>query len=259
MHFRKWLNEAMALRGSYKGGYFQRLVAAAYSLAPKNDPAATQGFQELAEKMSRQHQFLQSKVNFAPQSGFDTFSTRHLRDILDKQRQQGIKKPSLPVLNDPPEEGHPVFSNDQNVQMRGVHDIMGHIYGNHPISSRGEYAAYNQHIKTICNIDDVKAGKCLAAKALFTEVIGQTSYYYIYGNYTVQKAVYLNDFDTWHVGMLSPNSPLNEFFALAGKDLMPRDDFNYNQFADKLPQMANELRRQETLGTSKAPLARLGA
>src|SRR5262249_48312013 len=50
--FRSWLaNETLALAGNYKGGVFQRLVAASYKLAPVSDPAALPAFQELARKM----------------------------------------------------------------------------------------------------------------------------------------------------------------------------------------------------------------
>lgn len=257
MRFKTWL-ETISLKGSYKGGYFQRLVAASYQLSPRSDPEAMPAFEELADKMSRQHQFLQSKFKFAPQSDFDTFSTKRLKSIINQQRAQGVARPELPVLSTPPEGGHPAFSNDQNVMMRGVHDIMGHVYGNNPISARGEYAAYNTHLKTLCNIEQLRAGKCLAAKALFTEIIGQTSYYYVYGNYTVQKAVFLPDFDVWRVGSLAPESNLNGFFVLQNKDLVPRPDFDWNRFAEERPDLAAELRRQEKLKAAKAPLAQLG-
>lgn len=52
--FRSWLlTETLALAGNYKGGIFQRLVAASYKLAPLNDPAARPAFEELARKMAR--------------------------------------------------------------------------------------------------------------------------------------------------------------------------------------------------------------
>ena len=37
--FKEWLvHETLALAGNYKGGVFQRLVAASYKLAPVSDP-----------------------------------------------------------------------------------------------------------------------------------------------------------------------------------------------------------------------------
>jgi len=36
----------------------------------------------------------------------------------------------------------------------------------------------------LCNVQDAKSGKCLAAAALFTEIVGQTSYFYVYNAYS---------------------------------------------------------------------------
>ena len=65
---------------------------------------------------------------------------------------------------DTSQQGHPVYSNDQNVMIRGVHDAIAHLGGDHPFSApEGEYGAYNRHLKTLCNVQDAKAGSCLAA------------------------------------------------------------------------------------------------
>lgn len=88
--------------------------------------------------------------------------------------------------------------------------------------------------------------------------MGQTSYYYVYGGYTVQKAVILHDFDHWRVGLLAPNSPLNQFFEIQGKQLVPRPDFDYSLFIRSQPGYAKELRNQED-SPSKAPLEPLMA
>ena len=65
--FKDWLlDETLALAGSYKGGIFQRLVAASYKLAPVSDPAALPAFQELARKMARQNDFLQARLPLHP-------------------------------------------------------------------------------------------------------------------------------------------------------------------------------------------------
>jgi hypothetical protein len=52
--FKRWLfHETLALAGSYKGGVYQRLVAASYKVAPVSDPAARTAFEELSRKMAR--------------------------------------------------------------------------------------------------------------------------------------------------------------------------------------------------------------
>jgi hypothetical protein len=250
--FKRWLfHETLALAGSYKGGVFQRFVAASYKLAPISDPAALPAFQELARKMARQSDFLRHDFNFIPSSGDHYASFRQLRQAIDAQRATGKRRGAMYVYAEPsgPEgdtaqQGHPVFSNDQNVMIRGVHDAIAHLGGNHPFSARGEYGAYNRHLKTLCNVQDAQAGRCLAAAALFTEIVGQTSYYYVYGQYAPQKAVILFDFDFHNVGLLSPSSRLNGFFWVKGKDLVCCPDFDPEVFAREFPALSQELARQ---------------
>ena len=261
LKFKRWLlDETLALAGNYKGGVFQRLVAASYKLAPVSDPAALPAFQELARKMARQNDFLRHSYNFIASSGDHYASLKQLRRSIDAQRQAGKKRADMYVYAEPPgpegeasQQGHPVFTNDQNVMIRGVHDAIAHLGGNHPFSARGEYGAYNRHVKTLCNVQDAKSGNCLAAAALFTEIVGQTSFYYVYNAFASQKAVFLNDFDFYNVGLLAPSSKLNTFFWVQGKDLVCRPDFDIGVFASEFPALSQELARQ--VGGPKVSLA----
>ena len=128
--------------------------------------------------------------------------------------------------------------------IRGVHDAIAHLGGNYPFSARGEYGAYNRHLKTLCNVQDARGGRCLAAVALFTEIVGQTSYYYIYGQFAPQKAVFLNDFDPSNVGLLAPSSRLNTFFGAQNKTLVCRPDFDPGVCAREFPPLSQELAQQ---------------
>lgn len=261
--FKDWLtNETLALAGSYKGNIFQRLVAAMYKLAPVSDPAARPAFEELARKMSRQNDFLRHDYNFIPSSGDHYASLKQLRRSIDSQRQAGKRRADMYVYAEPPgpdgdakQQGHPVFSNDQNVMIRGVHDAIAHLGGDHPFSARGEYGAYNRHLKTLCNVQDAKGGRCLASAALFTEIVGQTSFYYVYGQFAPQKAVFLIDFDFYNVGLLAPSSRLNAFFMLQNKNLVCRPDFEPEVFAREFPALSQELVRQ--IGGPKVKLANI--
>lgn len=263
MGFRNWLaNETLALAGNYKGGVFQRLVAASYKLAPVSDPAARPAFEELARKMARQNDFLRHDYRFMPSSGDHYASFKQLRRSIDAQRATGKRRADMYVYAESPgpegdasQQGHPVFTNDQNVMIRGVHDAIAHLGGNHPFSARGEYGAYNRHLKTLCNVQDAKGGRCLAAAALFTEIVGQTSYFYVYGQFAAQKAVILRDFDHHHIGLLAPSSRLNGFFYIQGKDLVCRPDFDPDIFAREFPALSQELSRQ--VGGPKVKLAKL--
>ncbi len=239
MNFKKWLNETLALKGNYKGSWFQKLVAASYKLSPNLDPNAIPAFEDLSKKVLKQDKILQSKYQAEPTLADPYKSMKQMTREIEKQKLLGIKKPLVKVFSEPPEQGHPVFSNELNVKLRWIHDIIAHYFGQHPFSARGEYGAYNRHLKTLCNVDQVKAGQCLAAKALFTEIVAQTSYYYIYGGYTVQKVIILNDFDHFRVGQLNPNSKLNDFFVVVGKELVPRG--NLEGFNQVFPELSQEL------------------
>ena len=250
----------LCLKGNYKGSVFQRLVAAQYNLAPTKDPRAVAAFQELGQKIGRQDQFLGSKFQMKPGQDDPFTSMKAMTRDINRQRLAGVKRPVIPVYAEPPAlagqqgGGHPVFSNDDNVRQRGVHDVIAHYYGQHPFSARGEYGAYNRHLKTLCNPDQVKAGACMAAKAMFTEVVAQTSYYYIYGGFADQKAVILDDFDHASVGLLAPTSPLNAYFVVENKTMAIRPDFSWDRFATEHAELAMELFRQEERNKKLEPV-----
>lgn len=262
MNFKPWLTmtETLALRGNYKGGIFQRLVAAAYKIAPTLDPRTIPIYQKLAAKISRQQKMLKYDYEFVPDSGTDHYhSMKQLKASIEDQRRNGNRRAKMFVYAEPPGQGsenpgHPTLTNDQNVALRGVHDAIAHLAGNHPFSARGEYGAYNQHLKTLCDVESAKLGRCDLAKILFTEIVGQTSYYYVYGTYTVQKAVILEDFDHYRIGVLAANSPLNQFFEYVGKELNPRPNFNMTAFSQT--PIGREFVQQEN-NKSIAPLQKL--
>lgn len=124
----------MALKGNYKGNLFQRLVAAKYQLAPSLDHRAIPAFEDLKKKIGRQGEFLGSKFQMKPTQNDPYHSMKAMTVDVDRQRQAGIKKPVIPVYAEPPammgqeKGGHPLFTNDDNVTQRGVHDIIAHLY-----------------------------------------------------------------------------------------------------------------------------------
>jgi len=268
--FKDWiLKEMVALAGNYKGSFFQRLVTAQYMLMPRMDESALPAFRDLAEKLKRQHEFLQSKFTFTPTPDDPYKSMKQMTQLIQAQKDAGVRKPNFRVFAEPPAGtagredpkdgpvGHPALSNDENVMLRGVHDALAHYAGQHPFTARGEIGSYNRHLKTLCNRDQAKGGKCLAAQALFTDLVAQTSCYYIYGSFVEQKVGILYDFDHYNVGHLAPNSGLNNFFYVQAKNLVPRPDFRLEEFRRAYPALAGELLRQEALGKSKVPLVPL--
>lgn len=259
LDFKKYIiTETLALKGSYKGTIFQRLVAAKYMLSPQIEQSAIPAFQELGKKIERQNEFLKSKFTFEPTTDDPYNSMKSMTQSIDHQRRAGVKRPFVKVYDSPPKlgtagAGHPIYSNDQNTIQRGVHDVIAHYFGQHPFSARGEYGAYNRHLKTLCNQNQAKSGGCLAAKAMFTEVVAQTSCFYVYGNYVEQKAIILEDFDHYHIGALHPTSPLTKYFELSNKQLIKKPDFDEDSFLSENTQLATELLNQ----TKGKPLTKL--
>jgi hypothetical protein len=99
---------------------------------------------------------------------------------------------------------HPIMRDDDNNVFRTVHDYYAHVgpnrktqgtYKTHNFTYRGELNAYLVH---------AKLAPKPAVPALFTEVIGQASYFLIMNQFPQQKAVILEGFDYYQLGRTSP-------------------------------------------------------
>ena len=261
MNFKKFM-ESIAFEGDYSG-IFQRLVAASYMISPTTSPAGVVAFKELETKLKRQYELLSSKYSFGKTSDPTFYNdTPDLRKDVDRQISLGVKKPIVKAYEGNPEEGDagdPAWDKDFETKTRYVHDLMAHLpqkkggarndMGYTFKTARGEYGAYNRHLKTLC-----PDAKCLAAGAMFTEVVAQTSCYFVYKGFVEQKAIILDDFDFGNVGHLSPSSDLNVFFVPSRKDLEPRIGFDWNRFASSHPPLAAELLRQNKINPSLKPI-----
>ena len=88
---------------------------------------------------------------------------------------------------------HPVFTPEQNLVFRAVHDKLAHYDRHNDFSFRGELKAYNAHIK----LSPVET-----YPALFTEIIGQAAFYLVYGHFGEQKIALLREFDYEKIGVM---------------------------------------------------------
>lgn len=86
---------------------------------------------------------------------------------------------------------HPIFSLEDNIVFRTVHDYIVHIKGNYEFGLKGEIASYNLHAKIAPND---------ALPALFTEIVGQACYAVTRGDFPTQKIAILEGFDYKNVG-----------------------------------------------------------
>ena len=105
---------------------------------------------------------------------------------------------------------HPIFSVEDNIIFRCVHDFIVHVLGNHPFGDKGEIASYNLHAKLVPQD---------ALPAIFTEVVGQACYAVEYGSFPEQKIAVLDGFDFKNVGNVTG-------YDVKNKTLVPGDKQN---------------------------------
>jgi|APGre2960657404_1045060.scaffolds.fasta_scaffold03438_6 hypothetical protein len=248
-NFKYWLNiqEGLALKGGFKGSWFQRLVAAMYVLAPESEQEAVQLYiapNGLTNAINHQFNQLQTKYTHHLSKSDPFKSSKELAKHIDDQKKAGIKKPSVPsydaelgpnITQD--QKGHPVWNKDQDQKFGWVHDLLTHYAGKLPFDARGEAKAYLKHLKTL---------PPHLAPILFTEIIAQTSYYYIYGDFPKQKVTILKDFDHINVGKLNPQSKLNQFFEFKNKELIPKKNIKLEELKSVNPLLPTILKNQES-------------
>jgi hypothetical protein len=86
---------------------------------------------------------------------------------------------------------HPVFTMEENIIFRSVHDRIVHVQGNYPFGLKGELQSYNLH---------AKLAPKNALPALFTEVVGQVCQCIVKGDFPVQKVAVIQGVDFYKVG-----------------------------------------------------------
>ena len=97
---------------------------------------------------------------------------------------------------------HPIFDAETNAKFRTVHDFGGHVQRKVPFSFTGELKAYNTHVKMV---------PPAAVPALFTEIVGQISCFYLNNKKNCpQKMVILDQFDFVNVGAVNGYKIVNK-------------------------------------------------
>jgi hypothetical protein len=196
------ISEKMVLSSWYD---YSKIVAEKYKEAPEYDASATKYWNALKQSNDKLFKRLLSRTKIILVSE-DSSNKDKVLNLL------GTEYPVKTVNGDPYENqkemkldwqntrsvmisidhsDHPVFSVEENVIFRSVHDFIVHILGNHPFGNKGEIAAYNLH---------AKLAPPNALPALFTEVVGQASYAVVYGSFPVQKIAVLDGFDYINIG-----------------------------------------------------------
>ncbi|TXH18760.1 MAG: hypothetical protein E6R03_01650 [Hyphomicrobiaceae bacterium] len=193
----KHLGERLTLPGQFKG--YVELVAHAYKAAPKDDGSFRAAFPELKKHIEKLFDRVQGHVRVVfSENGGVNGDYEDAADMSDKVRRTGV------LYIDSSHNDHPMFDKLTNLKFRAVHDYLAHIGGDHAFDARGEIAAYNRH---------VKLAPPSTKPILFTEVVGQASYYLTFGSFGPQKTSTLFGFDYDHLGRVDPKEYARNFRA----------------------------------------------
>lgn len=156
------------------------LVAQAYEAAPSKSGDGKKSFIALKQHILKMFKRIQSrvKVRFVDN---DPYSSAP--EMQKKVRETGVLEISS-MFNQ-----SDAFGPEVNLMLRAVHDFSAHLGSNpknkpRPFSFKGELQSYNKHLALVGTQSHV-------AGALFTEIVGQVSFYWYNGDFPKQKIVTL--------------------------------------------------------------------
>src|SRR5271166_2688331 len=136
-----------------------RPIAEAYAKAPIYDPKAAAAYKALADDSMRRADVLRRQL--AVEEVNDPEPYPHAQAMADDIHKRQRFKVSTANSE------HPLWTPDQNVAFRTVHDVLGHAVSGGDFGWEGENKACAAHFPLLSPE---------AQKALFTECIAQTAY-----------------------------------------------------------------------------------
>jgi hypothetical protein len=196
-----YVDEKLAL-SNYKS--FCELVADEYDKLPDYDPEAVASYKALIAHIEKMYKRMLSKVKVEFVEGQPYHSQKEMAEDVKKT---GVLKVSKDFNE------HDVFSPEQNMKFRAVHDYIVHILSNVDFSDKGEVAAFNAHAKLL---------PPKAIPAAFTEIVGQACYANARGAFPKQKIAIMKNFDYKHVGSVKG-------FGIEKKKLVKDNNDELNQ------------------------------
>lgn len=181
---------------------YAELVAKAYEEAPVYDETVVDSYKALIESIKKMFKQLQSKVKVE----FVEYDPYETRDEMAKDVEDNKLLRISKLYNE-----HPIFTEEENLMLRTVHDYYTHIIANQDFGLRGELKAYNTH---------ARLAPPAALPALFTEIVGQVCYAIVHGttdenglftaNFAPQKICKLDGFDYRNVGEVEGREIVNK-------------------------------------------------
>lgn len=203
-------------------GTYSKLVTKAYAAAPAMDPKAVPAWKALIAHVETLYQRIQSKakVEFVDENPYP--------DAAAMKREVERTK-VLKIWNGANQ--HPVWTPEQNLHFRAVHDWFSHIIANQAFGLKGEIAAYNTQAK-LCPPN--------ARPALFTEIVGQACSAVVNGDFPEQKIAFLPGFDYANLGRV-------EGHEIKAKTLVPKDQPQAQPQPANVPRGTTPVQQPDTL------------
>jgi len=139
-----------------------------YQAADTIEKRHVYAWKTLAEETTRLYEALPKdlRVRFKPGQPYPTAADLH----------RVISTRYLVVSTD--NNFHPVWTSEENLRFRAVHDWYGHVLTGYDFTLSGELGAYNA---------TAELHTPSAVHALFTEVYVQALYYVVFGHFAKQK------------------------------------------------------------------------
>lgn len=154
-------------------------IANAYRAAPMYDPRAAPAWHELAADSRARADEIRRHMRVSITDDPEPYPDAHAM-IADIRNNNNF------IVSRANSE-HPIWTPDQNVDFRIVHDVLGHNTSGGDFSWEGENRACAAHFPLLTP---------QAQRALFTECIAQTGYANANRGFGPQKVSFLNDFQT---------------------------------------------------------------
>lgn len=151
-------------------------LAEAYSKAPVYEPKAVGAWMELAQDSQRRYETLQGEMQIEVVDEPEPYpSLEEMAEDVHKHKHLFVSRAAAE---------HPLWSTDQVVAFRAVHDVLGHAAARADWGWHGENQACAHHFPLLAPN---------AQQALFSECIARAAYAQVYKGYGPHKIALLSD------------------------------------------------------------------
>lgn len=152
-------------------------IGKAYAKMPVFDEKAVPAWKALAAESKVQADAIRRQITVEESDEPEPYmSAQEMCEDVHKNRHFTVSRAN---------SEHPIWSVEDNINFRIVHDVLGHCQSGGDFSWVGENKACGVHFPLVSP---------LAREALFTECIGQQAYYRVFHGFGPQKVGFLSQF-----------------------------------------------------------------